>query len=149
MKESANSKIHISSNFLLSICLLLISRMRIACWITEVTNTHTHSGCVTLTVFHYNSSCMNAPKCYHIRPSSVLFRMQCSSECPVQQSSSGITNPLLLLSMFPTRTGESSMPTSTVNIHCAHAVRRYRSAPLPAFSPVIFGERLVLSQSLQ
>jgi len=39
-------------------------RMRIACWITKATDTHTHSEYVILTAFHANNVYANAPQCY-------------------------------------------------------------------------------------
>jgi len=44
---------------------MTIWRMRIACWITKVTNTL--SCCVILTAFHCNNGYTNAPPCYVIR----------------------------------------------------------------------------------
>jgi hypothetical protein len=43
-------------------------RMRIACWISKATNTqtHTHTGCVSL-LFHCNNGSTNALQCYVIR----------------------------------------------------------------------------------
>jgi hypothetical protein len=46
--------------------------MRIACWITKSTNTHTHNMQYLL-LFHYNNGCKNAPHCYLIRTFPVLF----------------------------------------------------------------------------
>ena len=50
---------------------LTIWRMRIACWITKATNTHTWNKYYSL-LLHCNNCCKNAPHCYVIRTSSVL-----------------------------------------------------------------------------
>ena len=50
---------------------MTIRRMHIACSMTKATNTH--SQYVTLTVFHSNSCCTNAPQCYVINTLPVLF----------------------------------------------------------------------------
>jgi len=49
----------------------IIRIMRIACWVTKATDTH--SEYVILIVFHCNNNCKNAPQCYVIRtPSSTI-----------------------------------------------------------------------------
>ena len=50
---------------------LIIRRMRFACWITKVTNTH--SKYVILTAFHDNNSYVNALRCYVIYTLRVSF----------------------------------------------------------------------------
>jgi len=41
---------------------MTIWRMRIVCWMTKATNTH--SGYVILIAFHCNNCCRNAPQYY-------------------------------------------------------------------------------------
>jgi len=45
--------------------------MRVACWISEATNTHLDY--VILIAFPLQQCCTNAPQCYVIRILSVLF----------------------------------------------------------------------------
>ena len=54
-----------------------IKLMRIARCITNATNTHSQYG--TLTFFHYNSGCTNAPRCYVVRtlPALLIFHLSC------------------------------------------------------------------------
>ena len=51
-----------------------IWRMRIACWVTSATNTHSEY----LLLFYCNNGCTNAPQCYVIRTLPVLFTLTCS-----------------------------------------------------------------------
>jgi hypothetical protein len=48
----------------------IIRRLRIACWITEATKSH--SEYVILIAFHYNNDCTNAPQYYVIRTLTLL-----------------------------------------------------------------------------
>ena len=50
---------------------MTIWRMRIACWITKVTNIHSEN--VIFVVFIGNNGCTNAPQSYVIRTLSVLL----------------------------------------------------------------------------
>jgi hypothetical protein len=52
---------------------MTVWHMRIACWISKATNTH--SEYVILTDFHCSSGCTNAPLCYVVHTSHVLFIM--------------------------------------------------------------------------
>jgi hypothetical protein len=45
---------------------MTIRRMRIACWITKATNTHTQNMQYSL-LFHCNNDCTNAQQCYLTR----------------------------------------------------------------------------------
>jgi hypothetical protein len=47
---------------------ITIWRMRIACWVTKATDTHSE---YVIPLFHYNG-CTNAPQCYDIRTSNWL-----------------------------------------------------------------------------
>ena len=51
---------------------MTVWRMRIACWITKATNTHTQIVYYLL-LFHYNNGCTNALQCYVICTLPVLF----------------------------------------------------------------------------
>jgi hypothetical protein len=48
---------------------MTIWRMRIACWMPKVTDTHTEY----VLFFHYNNGYANAPQCYVIRTLTVFF----------------------------------------------------------------------------
>jgi hypothetical protein len=50
-----------------------IWHMRIACWISKITYTHSEYVLLT-TFFHCNNGCMNAPQCYIICTLPVLLR---------------------------------------------------------------------------
>jgi hypothetical protein len=52
---------------------MTIWRMRIACWITKATHTHTHSEYAIVFLFHCNNGCKNAIQCHVIRTVHVLF----------------------------------------------------------------------------
>ena len=43
---------------------MTIRRMRIECWITKTTDTHTHSEYVTHCFSHRNNGCKDAPHFY-------------------------------------------------------------------------------------
>ena len=45
---------------------MTIWRMRVACWLTKATNTHSEYVIIIVFFFHYDSGCMNASQCYGI-----------------------------------------------------------------------------------
>jgi len=53
---------------------MTIWRMRIACWMPEVTNTHLE---YVMCIFHGNSGCMVAPRCWVIRALRFLLSLLC------------------------------------------------------------------------
>jgi len=50
---------------------MTIWRIRFICWIRKATNIY--SECVIIMVFHYNHGCTNAPQCYFMLTSPVVF----------------------------------------------------------------------------
>ena len=53
---------------------MTIWRMRLACWRTKATNTHSE---YVILLFHYNNGCRNAPHCYIIHTLPVLLHIEC------------------------------------------------------------------------
>ena len=52
-----------------------IQRMRIACWISNATNTH-YKHIIILILSHCNNACSNTPQSYYIRTPPVLFNIK-------------------------------------------------------------------------
>ena len=52
---------------------MAIWRMRIACWITKATNTHSEYVILFFCFSHHNNGCTNAPQRYVIRTLPILF----------------------------------------------------------------------------
>jgi len=102
--------------------------MRIACWITKATNTHSQH----MLLFHYNNCCKNAPHCYvictlpavlHFFPMSPTSRGELTSLHRLKPSGFGAADDRVLL-LKPTE-NRNGQPTVPVAVLCSWTLRYF------------------------